>query len=122
METPNICIEHYYSDDDLRIPVEIEQTPRRVYLGLDFDETGISNDKKYMCLDRNNCGPGKINIIDGQSEKRVFEITDNEKKNLVLTKMDFAESIYERRQEFVNVDFSHFKLLFNVINEIEQLQ
>ena len=57
METPNICIEHYYLDDDLRIPVEIEQIQRRIYLGLDFDETGISNDKKYMCLDRNNCGP-----------------------------------------------------------------
>ena len=121
LPVPKHRMQHYYTDDDLRISVEIEKIPRRVYLGSEFDETGISNDKKFMCLDRNNCGPGKINIIDGQSGKRVFEIEDNEKKNLALTKMDFAESIYEKREEFIDIDFTNFKLLFDVIIEIEQL-
>ena len=42
---------------------------------------GISIDRKYMCIDRNSCGQGKINIIDGQLEKRVFRI-DDEKVSL----------------------------------------
>ncbi len=63
---------------------------------IKFDEFGLSKDKKFMCLDRSNCGDSKINIIDGQSGKRVFKIDDEDQTNLALPKMDFAEAIYTK--------------------------
>lgn len=119
--TPNICIEHYYTDNDLTKSLEINGINRRIFLGREFDEYGVSNDKKYMCTDRNSCGKNKINIIDGQSEKRVFLIEDDEKINLALPKMDFAEVIYTGREEMSNIDFSEFHLVFDIIKQINDI-
>lgn len=118
LDTPQVCIEHYYLDDDLQRAIEINGIPRRIYMGREFDEVGLSNDKNYMCLDRNSCGQGKICIIDGQSEKRVFNINDEDKVNLALPKMDFAEAIYTEREEMKNIDFSEFQLVFDIIKQI----
>lgn len=118
LDTPDVCIEHYYLDDDLQRAIEINGIPRRIYMGREFDEVGLSNDKNYMCLDRNSCGQGKICIIDGQSEKRVFKINDENKVNLALPKMDFAEAIYTERDEMKNIDFSEFHLVFDIIKQI----
>lgn len=120
--TPNICIEHYYSDDDLKTPLKINGIARRIYMGQEFDEVGLSNDRKYMCIDRNSCGEGKICIIDGQSEKRVFRIDDSDKKNLALPKMDFAEAIYTQKEEMKNIDFSEFSLIFSIIKIIDEIK
>lgn len=117
-ETPKICIEHYYSDDDIKTPVVINGVSRRIYLGNEFDATGISLDKKLFCVDRNSCGPDKIRVIDGTSEKRVFCIQDDQKANLALPKMDFAEGVLSKRPEYSNVDFSSFSLIFDIIKQI----
>lgn len=118
LDTPDVCIEHYYLDDDIQRAIEINGIPRRIYMGREFDEVGLSNDKNYMCLDRNSCGYGKICIIDGQSEKRVFKINDEKKVNLALPKMDFAEAIYTEKDEMKNIDFAEFHLVFDVIKQI----
>lgn len=118
LDTPDVCIEHYYLDDDLQRAIEINGISRRIYMGREFDEVGLSNDKDYMCLDRNSCGQGKICIIDGQSGKRVFKINDENKVNLALPKMDFAEAIYTKRDEMKNIDFSEFHLVFDIIKQI----
>ena len=117
-DTPDVCIEHYYLDGDLQRTMEINEIPRRIYMGREFDEFGLSNDKNYMCLDRNSCGQGKICIIDGQSEKRVFKINDENKVNLALPKMDFAEAVYIERDEMKDIDFSEFHLVFDIIKQI----
>ena len=116
LDTPDICIEHYYLDQDLQRSIKVNGIPRRIYMGWEFDEVGLSNDKKYM--DRNNCGKGKICIIDGQSEKRVFKIDDEAKTNLALPKMDFAEAIYKEKDDMKDIDFSEFRLIFDVIKQI----
>lgn len=120
-DTPNICIEHYYSDNDLTKSFEVDGINRRIFMGREFDEYGVSNDKKFMCTDRNSCGKNKINIIDGQSEKRVFLIEDDKKTNLALPKMDFAEAIYTGREEMSNIDFSEFHLVFDIIKQINDI-
>lgn len=120
LDTPNVCIEHYYKDCDLQRTIEIDNIPRRIYKGCEFDEVGLSNDKQYMCMDRNSCGQGKICIIDGQSEKRVFKISDEKKVNLALPKMDFAEAIYTERNEMKKIDFSEFHLVFDIIKQITE--
>lgn len=121
MKTPNVCIEHYYYDNDLKTSFTVNGVERRIYMGQEFDEYGISDDKKYMCIDRNSCGKGKINIIDGQSEKRVFRINDDKKVNYALTKMDFAEAIYGEKEGIRNIDFTEFHQIFDIIKKIEEL-
>lgn len=121
VNTPNICIEHYYYDNDLKTSLIVNGLERRIYMGQEFDEYGISIDRKYMCIDRNSCGQGKINIIDGQLEKRVFRIDDEKRVNYALAKMDFAEAIYYEKEEVRNIDFTEFQLVFDVIRNIEKL-
>lgn len=120
-DTPDICIEHYYSDDDLKRTIEIEGKNRRIFMGNEFDEDGLSNDKKYICTDKNSCGKNKIRIIDGQSGKRVYLIEDDAKINLALPKMDFAEAIYTERDEMRDIDFSEFHLVFDIIKRINDI-
>ncbi len=119
--TPHICIEHYYRDNDLKTTLEINGINRRIFMGQEFDEFGLSKDKKFMCLDRSNCGDSKINIIDGQSGKRVFKIDDEDQTNLALPKMDFAEAIHTKNPVMKDIDFSEFHLIFDIIKEIDEL-
>lgn len=116
--TPQICIEHYYTDAELKIPVTINGIDRRIYMGNEFDAVGLSTDMSYFCYDRNSCGPNKIRIIDGTSDKRVINITDPEKTNLALPKMEFANSILNGDPAFAQIDFSNFKAVFDIIKEI----
>ena len=120
-DTPNVCIEHYYLDSDLKRTLKINGVDRRIFMGQEFDEVGLSRDKKFMCMDRSSCGDNKINIIDGQSGKRVFEIEDEDQTNLALTKMKFAEAIYTKAPEMKDIDFSEFQLIFDIIKEINEL-
>ena len=117
-DTPNICIEHYYLDSDLKRTLNINGVARRIYMGNEFDENGLSDDNQYMCVDKNSCGKNKICIIDGQSKKRVFEIAGDRKINLALPKMDFAEAIYSDKEEMKSIDFFEFHLIFDIIKQI----
>lgn len=116
--TPNICIEHYYLDSDLKRTLNINGVARRIYMGNEFDENGLSDDNQYMCVDKNSCGKNKICIIDGQSKKRVFKIAGDRKINLALPKMDFAEAIYSDKEEMKSIDFFEFHLIFDIIKQI----
>lgn len=118
LDTPQICIEHYYKDTELKIPVTINGIDRRIYMGNEFDAVGLSTDLMYLCYDRNSCGPDKIRIIDGTSEKRVIKITDPLKFNLALPKMEFANRILDGDPAFAKVDFSNFRSVFDIIKEI----
>lgn len=117
-DTPKICIEHYYSDNDIKTQVEINGVQRRIYMGNEFDSVGISVDGQLCCVDRNSCGPDKIRIIDGTSDKRVFCIQGDRKTNLALPKMEFADRVLGNSPEYSNIDFSSFSLIFDLIKKI----
>lgn len=116
--TPEICIEHYYSDEDIKTPVIINGIERRIYMGNEFNDVGISVDKQHFCYDRNSCGPNKIRIIDGTSDKRVILIQDESKTNLALPKMEFAEKVLENDSAYANINFASFSLIFDRIKQI----
>lgn len=118
MKTPKICIEHYYSDNDIKTLVKINDIARRIFMGNEFDITGISLDKTLFCYDRSSCGPDKIRIIDGTSEKRVIRIQDDTKANIALPKMEFAERVLGNAPEYANIGFSSFALIFDIIKQI----
>lgn len=116
--TPKICIEHLYTDDELKTELEIDGIKRRLYMGREFDNHGISLDKSLFCLDRNSCGDGKINIIDGGSDKRVYRISDDAKTNIALPKMEFAQHILSEDPSLRAFDFSNFEPIFEIIQKI----
>ena len=114
--TPKICIEHYYTDEVLKQSVKCNGIERRLYMGNEFNNDGISLDGKLFCRDRNSCGANSIKIIDGTTEKRVYKIGDSEKTNLALSKMNFVKYIDENTWE--NNIFDSFHLIFDIIKQI----
>lgn len=117
--TPEICIEHYYSDDQIKMELDCNGIKRRLYMGGEFDTDGLSLDKKMFCNERNSCGKEKIRIIDGHEKSpRVYSITDEEKTNVALSKMKFATSVLEKTPPFDKMDFSNFIPLFEIIRDI----
>ena len=117
--TPNICIEHYYSNEEIMTPYEINGIKRRLFLGNEFNEDGLSFNKEYICVDRNSCGQHKINIIDGNEKKRIYRIDDmKDKNNLALPKMLFAENILNGVGSFSEFSYKPFTLVFDIIKEI----
>jgi len=88
-------------------------------MGCEFDSDGLSLDGSLFCNERNSCGEGKIRIIDGHEKSpRVYRISDKEKTNIALSKMQFATSILEADAPFDQMDFSSFIPLFEIIRDI----
>ena len=118
--TPEISIEHYYTDEEIKTPIQINNITRRLYMGNEFYKTGLSLDRQYICLNKNSCGIDKIKIIDGDEISRVFSINEDGegKVNLALSKMEFANRILDKKKEFENISFKNFELIFNVIKQI----
>ncbi len=116
-----ICIEHYYTDEQLKLEVEIDGVSRRLFMGCEFDSDGVSLDATMFCNERNSCGDEKIRIIDGHEKSpRVYCISDKEKTNIALSKMKFATSILNGQAPFDQMDFSNFIPLFETIRAILQ--
>ena len=118
-DTPLICIEHYYTDEEIKTPTCINGIERRLYMGNEFRKNGVSLNQKLICFNKNSCGEDSIKIIDGDSKKQVFSINDyNNEKNLTLPKMDFAENILYKAVGFDRMNFDNFRLIFDVVKKI----
>lgn len=99
--------------------LEINGVKRRLYMGCEFDADGLSRDKTLFCNERNSCGDNKIRIIDGHEKSpRVYRIDDEDKVNVALSKMKFAELVLEGAVPFDQMDFSSFISLFETIRDI----
>lgn len=119
--TPEICIEHYYPDDQIKLELETNGVKRRLFMGCEFDSDGLSLDKTMFCNERNSCGEEKIRIIDGHEKSpRVYRIVDKNKTNIALSKMKFATSVLDGQYPFDQMDFSNFIPLFETIRDILQ--
>lgn len=118
-ETPNICIEHLYSDEVIKTKVstENEQISRRLYMGNEFDKRGISIELGITCERKNICGKGSISIIEGSTGERVTAL-ENSEVNLALSKMTFAEMILNKETPFAEVDFNNFIEIFKILKDI----
>lgn len=120
-ETPNICIEHYYKDEEIKTIKNISNIDRRLFLGNEFDSTGISIDNELLCGRKDLCGNLSIAIIDGSSGAEVIKIQDRIRNNLALPKADFANAILSGEEKFNNFDISEFKKIFDIIKAILSL-
>ncbi|NLZ61339.1 MAG: hypothetical protein GX904_00930, partial [Acholeplasmataceae bacterium] len=112
-----ICIEHYYTDSELRTEKEIAGKRCRLFLGNEFDNRGISLDREYHCTAPRQCGPDKITIIDGDSKTKVTLISDPQ-VSLALPKTKFAEALLNEENEFSDISSENFKLIFDILKQI----
>ena len=119
--TPNICIEHYYTDDEIKTPVTIEGIDRRLYMANEFDEHGRGINEDIICVKENICGANKINIIEGSQGERVLSSQHGCDDNLALSKMEFAKRVLRKEAPFDNFSFDSFLELFKIIDEIIKL-
>ena len=117
--TPEICIEHLYSDEMIKTEIEIENSnvKRRLYMGNEFDRRGYAASLGVVCEKKAVCGPEKINIIEGSTGERVT-LLDNENINVALSKMTFANMVLEEKPPFDKVDFKSFVAIFEVLKKI----
>lgn len=116
-EGQKVCIEHYYTDKELKTEKNINGKKCRLFLGNEFDNRGISNDKKYVCSNRNECGPDKNSIIEGDTKSRVTLLED-ESVNVALSKMKFADAVLAEEEAFAYLDSKSFKGIFDIIKQI----
>lgn len=109
-ELDEISIEYYYKENDLK---RFDEQGRRLFDGKEFDNFGVSLDNNYLTDLRNKAG--KLKIIDSAVYK--FEERES-KKNIALSKNEFAENILNNNQNFTNIDFENFRKIFDVIQAI----
>ncbi len=117
-DNPAICIEHLYSDKEIKTECEVNGIKRRLFIGNEFDELGLANDLGYVCLNKNFCGPQKNNIIEGRTDERVVPIKGDRSVNYALTKTEFANNVLNKTPPFDKFDFSNFVEIFKMIKEI----
>ena len=115
-ETPDICIEHLFSDNEIKTEVTIEGVKRRLYMGNEFDHRGLAVEIDRFCERADACGPNKIKIIEGSQGDRITSIKNSEGvNNYALSKMNFAKYVSGHSDEF---NFDNFIEIFRIIRQI----
>jgi len=107
-----ICIEHYYSDEDL---IKLDENGRRIYLSSEFDSTTGFHLKE-------NLSYKTIKILKAKYPRILdYNVLNEEGKNIALSKTDFSRKILEAISPFDKVSFDNFKLIFDEIEKIINL-
>lgn len=114
VDTPKICIEHYYSDDEIKREFEVKGIKRRLFMASEFNmDTGdFLGEEMYRMRKLKVKNP--IEIIEGDQKNRVTKFKDPQEINYALSKNEFAQKI----TECDDVSYKNFKLIFDVIKEI----
>ena len=113
ISTPRISIEHYYSNEEIFFEHKISGINRRLYMGNEFDRTGLALQIGKKTKNRNKCGPDSIAIIDCD----VYDFDDSTETNYALSKMKFAESMCALANISIEATQA-FALLFSKISKI----
>lgn len=118
----DICIEHLYSDEELKREVSFEgDLRRRLFLGEEFDETGHlkMNDEYYFCQAMQSQKERDKNaIVDGSDNKKVTRVGEINKVNYALPKTTFADYVLEKKEPFTEMNFDDFIPIFEIIRDI----
>lgn len=111
LKTPEISIEHYYTDDEIKTS---DENGRRLYIGNEFSsKTGAHISEKKICIEKKKAGKESIKIIDNN----VFEFS-NEDINVALTKENFSKNILKENELFKHFGYLQFIPVFQMIDEI----
>ena len=117
-DTPNISIEHLYTDEEIKTECIENGIKRRLFMGNEFDDRGINVEKDRLCTKKELCGPNSISIIDGSSKSRVSGLANNQEINYALSKNKFAQCVLNGNDGFSEFDFREFVPIFKIIKKI----
>ena len=111
-----ICIEFYYTDDELRTP---DKSGRRLFLSTEFN--ALSG--RHLSEPRLSIGnkgrlppPGKgstVRILDS-------EVYDERSQNVALSKADFARNVLEGVGTFATFRFDAFHAILAIVDKITE--
>ena len=104
-----ICIEHYYSNDEITKTLD---NNKKLYLGKEFDEFGKSNDDKFIVKGADKNPISDYNELFSTDNNKLQAISDNAR---LASKNEFAEYVIENPSEF---NFENFRKIFDLIKEI----
>ncbi|MFC0179033.1 AAA family ATPase [Thorsellia kenyensis] len=109
------AIEHYYSEKDSK---QVDKNGRRLFFSNEFHiKSAVSLDGNYRTY-RSNVNKNN-SIIDSD----VFNSADfRNEKSIALSKADFASNIINKTPPFNEMDFSKFRSILDLIQEICNLQ
>lgn len=114
--TNKISIEHYYKKDDLLK----QNNKRRLFLGEEFNKSGLSKNRLFLTKFRNY--QHKIDI-NGIIDDKVYSVEDDDvSDNLALSKSTFAELVCGDINFSEKFDFSNFKQIIDIIKDIIDLE
>lgn len=119
-ESDLISIEHYLKNEELMTE---NSEGRRIFLAQEFSNKGIYKKTKnmmcrYVVNNSTKAGYHPLLIIDGNDDKKVYSIEDDDENNYALSKSEFVSNIKRNVEGFNNFDFSEFSKIFDVIDEI----
>lgn len=104
-----ICIEHYYTDEEICTK---DNNGRRLFLSNEFhSNSGRHETENLNATDKNKIKSKQLKIIDS-------DVYDNDNNNVALSKNDFADYILNSKEEFIELDFSPFGEVFQIISKI----
>lgn len=111
---PYTSIEHYYKKEQL---LKYTQDGRRLFLGEEFFESGMSKTHKYLTRFKGIQNKVKVN---GIIDEKVFSLQDDPefKNSVALSKDKFAQLIYEQDEYAQEFDFSEFSKIFCLLRDI----
>lgn len=109
-DTPDICIELYYPDLDIK---KLDPNGRRIFLSNEFDKESARHLTENLNCTALNKVKRQLTIIDDA-------VYNEHRKNIALPKNDFATNILKQVPNFDNLDISSFVLIFELIRKIIQ--
>jgi RNA-directed DNA polymerase len=105
-----ICIEHYYNDDEIKI---LDKNGRRLFLSDEFDKnTGVHKTDNVIFVRKNILKSNYPRIIDNSV------VNPDNGDSMALSKSSFADYILNNDTIIKNIKFEHFRSIFDLISEI----
>ncbi|MEH2297797.1 MAG: hypothetical protein V7K88_01670 [Nostoc sp.] len=104
-----ICIEHYYQDNEIQ---RQDINGRRLFLSNEFhSESGRHLNDDFTCADKNKFKSKELKIIDQ-------DVFDKNNEKVAISKNDFADNIFNKKEKFDNFEFGAFEEVFRIIEKI----
>ncbi len=110
----SICIESYYTDDELRT---LDAEGRRLFLSTEFNRVSgrLQIDPRLSIGNKGKLPPeGKVDrvrIVDS-------EVFDEKSRNVAISKADFAKYVISGKGAFGAFNFEAFQEIYTIINRI----
>ena len=108
-DNPNISIEFYYTDEEIR---RTDENGWQLFLSNDFkDPSGRHVSLPVTCYQLSKIRNPNVSIIDDG-------VYDNNGNDVALSKNAFAENIMNKKAGFDDFDFTEFGKIFEVVQRI----